>query len=450
MEILASAAIILFESICILLFFNTFLQQRNNKNQILMNIFIVVSVGLFSFIMAVFQDNNTSFLALSIRFTSFIILFFIVCSLFYKGKMLVKLVLSICIYLLIIFVDYIFYLIIDIFSLVHFINERHFEESIVLVMIAKLLLFTLVLIIKIINNKKHNSLSAEDLNQIGSKRWLLVLFMPILSILSIWTIFSFVRPEEQSNPILLSVLLGWLFVSVVIYLVISRASENEMKHREYLVIRERMKNGKEYVANERQNYKNTDSLYHDYKHHIHIINQMLLEENYVEAMKYSVESGQVLMNIMPKIDTNNPIVNTLLNSKLSAAESKGIGFVTQINDLSYLPIADEDMVVILSNLLDNAIEACEAAATQTAIQLKLMLNNDEFILSIKNPYANKIMYKRDKIISSKPKPDFHGIGLTSTIRLIEKNKGLYAISTEDSIFQFSAILPFSMEKSNMS
>lgn len=59
------------------------------------------------------------------------------------------------------------------------------------------------------------------------------------------------------------------------------------------------------------------------------------------------------------IDTNNVIVNTILNEKYNEMMDKGIIFVFRINDLSSIKIEDEDLVVILSNLLDNAIEACQ-------------------------------------------------------------------------------------------
>lgn len=53
------------------------------------------------------------------------------------------------------------------------------------------------------------------------------------------------------------------------------------------------------------------------------------------------------------------IINAILNTKYQEAISKNIVFVFKVNDLSKIVIKDEDLVVILANLLNNAIEACE-------------------------------------------------------------------------------------------
>ena len=69
-------------------------------------------------------------------------------------------------------------------------------------------------------------------------------------------------------------------------------------------------------------------------------------------------SGQISKEL-DFICTNNVIVDAVLNTKYQEIRDKGIVFVFKINDLSSLNISDEDVVVIMSNLLNNAIEACE-------------------------------------------------------------------------------------------
>ena len=54
--------------------------------------------------------------------------------------------------------------------------------------------------------------------------------------------------------------------------------------------------------------------------------------------------------------------NAILNAKNSEMQSKKILFVTKYNDLSEITIRDVDLVVLLSNLLNNAVEACEKAS----------------------------------------------------------------------------------------
>ena len=58
------------------------------------------------------------------------------------------------------------------------------------------------------------------------------------------------------------------------------------------------------------------------------------------------------------------IIDAILNSKYKETLDKGIVFIFQINDLSGIKMCDEDIVVILSNLLNNAIEACERCSAK--------------------------------------------------------------------------------------
>ena len=61
---------------------------------------------------------------------------------------------------------------------------------------------------------------------------------------------------------------------------------------------------------------------------------------------------------MQNVDVNHPILNVVLNQKYRLAKRKDISFLFYANDLSDLWLEEQDAVSLLSNLLDNAIEAC--------------------------------------------------------------------------------------------
>ena len=59
------------------------------------------------------------------------------------------------------------------------------------------------------------------------------------------------------------------------------------------------------------------------------------------------------------VNTHHPILDALFNTKAAEATQKKISIDFEVNDLSNLPFDASDIVVLLSNLLDNAIEACQ-------------------------------------------------------------------------------------------
>lgn len=57
--------------------------------------------------------------------------------------------------------------------------------------------------------------------------------------------------------------------------------------------------------------------------------------------------------------TENFLVNAILSGRLGPAGNAGIRIECEVRVPENLPIADADLCMLLSNLLDNAVEACE-------------------------------------------------------------------------------------------
>lgn len=136
------------------------------------------------------------------------------------------------------------------------------------------------------------------------------------------------------------------------------------------------------------------------------------------------------------------IVNAILNTKYQEAISKHIVFVFKVNDLSRIGIDDEDLVVVLANLLNNAIEACEKCEEKKIIKFKFMVEDELIILSVKNTYNQPLVYDNDEIRNSKTvEAEAHGVGIKNIIRIVEKYEGEYVIQHNKMEFYFSLIIP---------
>ena len=119
-----------------------------------------------------------------------------------------------------------------------------------------------------------------------------------------------------------------------------------------------------------------------------------------------------------------------------------IPFVFRVNDLSGLKIKDEDVVTVLSNLLNNAIEACESCTDKKVIKFKFVKEDDRMIIAVKNTFNNKVVYKNGEIKSTKTMGiDEHGVGIKNVLKIIEKYGGSYVIEHKKKEFYFSIIIP---------
>lgn len=142
------------------------------------------------------------------------------------------------------------------------------------------------------------------------------------------------------------------------------------------------------------------------------------------------------------INTNQVVVNAILNTKYEEAINKHIVFVFKVNDLSNIKMEDEDLVVILANLLNNAIEACENCIGKKVIKFKFMMEEQMIILSVKNTCNQMIIYHNNEIATTKMiNQDEHGVGIKNIIRIVEKYNGEYVIQNDEDQFYFSIIIP---------
>ena len=98
-------------------------------------------------------------------------------------------------------------------------------------------------------------------------------------------------------------------------------------------------------------------------------------------------------------------------------------------------------MTLLGNLLDNAIEACEKLTENKVIQFKMVLEDDQLVLSIRNPVKDTVQIKDNRIVTSKRDKFQHGIGLLNVDSVIRKNNGTSVLKCENGWFSFSAIIP---------
>ena len=110
-------------------------------------------------------------------------------------------------------------------------------------------------------------------------------------------------------------------------------------------------------------------------------------------------------------------------------------------DLSGLTISEEDIVTLLGNLLDNAIEACEKLSGNKVIQFKMIIEEGQLVLSIRNTVKDAVKIEDNRIVTSKRDKSQHGIGLMNVDSVIRKNNGTSVLKCEDGWFSFAAMIP---------
>lgn len=182
---------------------------------------------------------------------------------------------------------------------------------------------------------------------------------------------------------------------------------------------------------------------HDYKNQLNCIQGMLKDGKNAEAIAYISGLTGSIRKSTEYVNTGHTAVNVVLNQKYQEACEEGITMSITANDLTLLSIPEEQIVSLLGNLLDNAIEACKRLNPDLSrvIDLKMVLEDDQLILSTRNPVSAPLEIKNNRIQTQKSDAVHHGIGLLTIDSIIRENLGTSVLKCEDGWFRFSAIIP---------
>lgn len=419
------------EIICCKIFFESFGKKRYESST--RNCIIIFSTIISCYLIVLTFYNK--FILKQILVIVAIALFM---SVYVKVKLIKAIVLSLLFQGLLLSIDYLtLWVNLSLFKSLADINESHLIGASMIVVLAKIILFITVVIIR----KKTGDKTADILSNADFLRFM---FFPIFTIFTIIALIDISGngANQRQNDVFLAISLCLACMNILLFYLINDILKREIRVRESNIFRLRAKNQTDAYRSISENFVKQRRRTHEYKNQILCIESLINTGNYEELKNYIKNISGHLSTELDYIKTNNVIVDAILNSKYRETLEKGIMFIFQLNDLSTLGIEDEDIVVILSNLLSNAIEACEKYSGKKVIKLKFIKDGDNIIISVKNTYNGKLEIRDGEIQSSKLTDiDEHGIGINNIIDVIEKYQGSYTIQNDKEEFYFSIMLP---------
>lgn len=419
------------EMLCCKLFFETFGKKRSENNWI--NYGIILGVTIFGYFIILLVYDQFFF-----RQILAIIAFAVSMVLYLKIHFGKALILSLLFEGLLLSTDYFtLWLNVSLFHSIIEIKESHYVGGYLVAVLSKILLFMIILVIK----KKIGGKASEVLRDAD---WLRFIFFPIFTIFTIiaMIITSGSVQNQKQESVFLVIAFCLAGMNIVVFYLINDILKRETKIRESQIFQIEVQNQTDMYRSISENFDKQRKRTHEYKNQIICIESLIAARRYDELEEYVRKVSGHLSTELEYIKTNNVIVDAIINSKYREILDKNIVFVFKINDLSEINICDEDIVVILSNLLNNAIEACEKCSDKKIIKMKFVKEKDSVIISVKNTYDGNLVIKEGEIQTSKKHEiDEHGIGVKNIINVISKYKGLYVIHNDENEFYFSIIIP---------
>lgn len=241
----------------------------------------------------------------------------------------------------------------------------------------------------------------------------------------------------------LAIVSGIVILNIFLFYLVMRMLEKEEQLQKLQLHEAHARNQMNMYYAMQSQYELQRRFLHDYKNQLNCIQGLLDCGQTAEASGYIARITGNLRTQFGDINTNHTVVNIILNQKYQSARNKGIAMTFVINDLSGLSIPEEELVTLLTNPLDNAIEACDRFNVQDAcpaktIQFKLVLEEDQLILSVRNPVISPVPIKNNTVITSKKDSAYHGLGLSNVDAVVRKYHGTSVLTCKDGWFSFTA------------
>ena len=279
--------------------------------------------------------------------------------------------------------------------------------------------------------------------RLRSAGWLRFGYLPVCSMVVAVALSMVLWDRSTVNAAArLVVIMGFaVFFGITLYFT-GDILEKEEEMQNLRLSRERTRNQMAVYQSMQRSYEQQRKFLHDYKNQLTCIQGLLAEGKEEEAAGYAAKLAGSLKKSADTVNANHTVVNVVLNQKYRYAEEKGIAMVLAVNDLSGLAMEDEDLVTLLVNLLDNAIEACEKLEDgKKVIQFKMIQEEEQLILSVRNPVKAPVEIRGNKVVNSGKQGPGHGIGLLNVEEVIKRNHGTSTLQCRDGWFYFAAMFP---------
>lgn len=276
--------------------------------------------------------------------------------------------------------------------------------------------------------------------------WLRIAFIPFtIALIALFLSFALTAAPQFSELFFLCTLL-LLILDVASVFLLNYLEKQRVELMDKAILEQNLKLEAEHIKAMEEAYAVQRKQTHDFNNQLTVLRS--LADRGADTAEFSRYLGQILntdIPSVPSLNTHRPVVDVILSHKMSLAKNKGIAFDLALTALSAFPLPDDALVIVLTNLIDNAIEACEKlpAGAARQILLKMQTKPSGAYLYIENPTAEPVRIHDGRIATTKDKPLAHGYGLKNVCAMLDKHKAFHAINYDpiEKTFCFSARAP---------
>ncbi len=226
---------------------------------------------------------------------------------------------------------------------------------------------------------------------------------------------------------------GLLIYTLVAHLINEHADNDRLKEQEtQMMIKQKQFETLQERIEEARTAK------HDMRQHLHMISAFVEDEKYDELKAYINSFRKSIPENITISYCDHYGMNALLQYFAGLARENGIAFSANMDLPAEIGIANDVLAVLIGNLLENAVQACEKEQ-KPVIRIRSQMQGNSVFFKIVNTFTGKVKPSSDGLYLS-TKHEGRGIGLRSVRAIVDDHNGILKITQEDGLFCVSLLV----------
>lgn len=361
-----------------------------------------------------------------------------------KGKKIEKLIISLILCILIGLIN------IGVIQLVALLSKSKMEDLIVggsilriiVLCVSKVTLCVALVIIERCFDKKHFFKREEYI--FGGILYLAFFLVSMIALRVIVHVdLSF---RDQLNFLVLTLLL--MGINSVVFWLIQRMNEQNRCKLENGILKVQLDQQEKLICNTEHLYQDTRKIRHDMKHYFTTYLQLLKDGDVELVMEDMQKMLDTQLDAKNYFYMEDKMLNAVINQKASVCRAEGIPLEVQITGENHW-VNESNIAILLSNLLDNAIEAQrkQGEKEKCEIVLKIFTYKEDINIIVENYIEKSVLGENPDLNTTKGDKSIHGIGIGSIREIVRQEEGTLDIFEKDHRFVTHILIPIKQEES---
>lgn len=358
-----------------------------------------------------------------------------------QGNSIEKLIVSLILYIMLAFVNIMVIQVISVLSKspMEVLISGNDILRILVLCISKVTVILTFVIVERGFSKKHYFKKEEYI--FGAVLYITFFIVAVLTVKIVGTVEMTFR--EQMIFFILTMLL--LVINSFMFWLIRKMNYQNRCELENEVLKVQLEQQESQIHNTELLYQNTRKMRHDMKHYFTTYLQLLRDgetEVVIQEMQSILETELEAENVFYM---ESRMVNAVINQKAALCKKNKISLEVQITGEFHWE-NESNIAILLSNLLDNAIEAEIQQENKREIRLKMFIYKEMINIIVENYILKSVLGENPELKTTKKEKRGHGIGIESVKELVRREEGDLEIFEENNYFISHILIPCKAEK----